>query len=106
MGQKVAVKVTPEGVMVSHPLVDAWGEAPDLEIEQVAGALVIRPKANHTRRLYDRIVDEMKAAGLVEDLPWAQPPTISLEERASLAEKLELGRPLSELVLEEREESA
>jgi hypothetical protein len=92
--------------MISHPLIDAWGEASDLEIEQIADALVIRPKANHDRRLRDRIVNEMKTAGLIEDLPWAQPPTISLEERARLAEKLGHGKPLSELILEEREESA
>jgi hypothetical protein len=106
MGRKVSAKVTPEGVIVSHPLVEAWGEISELEIEQIADALVIRPKANHERRSRDRIVNEMKAAGLIEDLPWAQPPTISLEERARLAEKLGLGKPLSELILEEREESA
>jgi hypothetical protein len=106
VGQKITVKVTPEGIMVSHPLIDAWGDAPELEIEQVADALVIKPKAKDVNQAEDRIVDEMKAAGLVEALPWAQPPVVPLEERARLAEKLGRGRPLSELVLAERDERA
>jgi hypothetical protein len=106
MGQKVAAKRMPEGIMVSHPLVDTWGEAPDLEIEQVGEALVIRPKVNHTRRLYDEIVNDMKTSGLVEELPWPQPPVVSLEERERLAGKLDHGHPLSQLILEERDESA
>jgi hypothetical protein len=102
MGEKVAVNVTPEGVVLSHPLLEAWGDAPELEIEQVADALVIRLKTERTQ-VNDQIVSAMKAVGLIEDLPWTQPPVISGEERARLAEKLGRGRPLSELILEERE---
>jgi hypothetical protein len=48
----------------------------------------------------------MKAAGLVETLPWVRPPAASPEERARLAEKLSHGKPLSEVIIEEREEHA
>jgi len=48
----------------------------------------------------------MKAAGLIEDLPWAQPPAISPEERARLAERLSHGKPLSEIIIEDRENRA
>ena len=104
MGKIVAVKVTSEGVLVPRPLVAAWGDVQEVEIEQRAGALIIKPRADHASRLHDRIVNEMKAAGLVEDLPWPQPPVVSPEERARLAERLSHGKPLSELIMEGREE--
>jgi len=51
-------------------------------------------------------VSEMKAAGLIKDLPWTQPPAVSSEERARLAKKLSHGKPLSEIIIEDREERA
>jgi len=57
-------------------------------------------------QLRAQIVSEMKAAGLVEELPWSQPPPVSSEERARLAEKLSHGKPLSEIIIEDREDRA
>ena len=57
-------------------------------------------------RLRAQIVSEMKAAGLVEELPWPQPPAVSLEERARLAKKLSRGKPLSEIITKDREDRA
>jgi hypothetical protein len=48
----------------------------------------------------------MKAAGLIEDLPSAQPLVVSSEERARLAKKLSHGKPLSEIIIEDREDRA
>ena len=48
----------------------------------------------------------VKAAGLVEDLPWASPPVVSAAERARLAKALGQGKPLSEIIIEEREDRA
>ncbi len=59
-----------------------------------------------TPQLHAQIVSEMKAAGLIEDLPWAQPQVVSSEERARLAKKLSRGKPLSEIIIEDREERA
>jgi hypothetical protein len=95
-----------EGVLIPHPLVEAWGDIQEVEIEQRADALLVKPKVDRTNRLRDRIVDEMKTAGLIEDLPWVRPPEVSTEARARLAEKLGHGQPLSELILEDREEHA
>ncbi len=106
MGKTVAVKVTPEGVLVPHRLVEAWGDVREVEIEQRANTLIIKPRTDPEGRLHDRIVGDMKAVGLIEDLDWALPPAISCEERARLAEKLGRGKPLSELILEDREEYA
>lgn len=48
----------------------------------------------------------MKADGLVEALPWKQPPRVSSEKRAELAERLSRGKPLSQVIIEERKERA
>jgi hypothetical protein len=105
MGRVVDVKITPEGVLIPHPLLEAWGDIQEVEVEQRADALVVKPKAD-LGQLHDRIVNEMKAIGLIEELPWEPPVGVSAEVRASLAEKLSHGRPLSELIIEDREEHA
>jgi hypothetical protein len=106
MGRVVDVKITSEGVLIPHPLLEDWGDIQEVEIEQRADALVVKPKADRSSRLHDRIVNEMKAAGLIEELPWAPPLAVSTEARAHLAEKLSYGQPLSKLILEDREEHA
>lgn len=99
-------KVTAQGVLVPRPLLAAWGDIEEVEIEQRSDAIIIKPKAGQAAQLRDQIVREMKADGLVETLPWAQPPMVSPEERIRLAEKLSHGKPLSEVIIEEREEHA
>jgi len=106
MTEAITVKVTPKGMVVPYSLIRAWGDVEEVEIARRADAVIIKPKANHATRLPGRIVNEMKAAGLVEDLPWSQPPAVSPEQRACLAEKLSHGPPLSEMILEDREDRA
>ena len=106
MTKVVAVKVTPQGVLVPRPLITAWGDIQEVEIEQRPHAIIIKPKANRVSQLHAQIVSEMKAVGLIEDLPWAQPPVVSPEERARLAKKLSHGKPLSEIIIEDREDRA
>jgi hypothetical protein len=90
-------------VLVPRPLIAAWGDVEEVEIEQRAHALIITPKDHQADPLRARITGEMKAAGLIEDLPWAQPREVSPVERARLAEKLGHGKPLTEIILEDRE---
>jgi hypothetical protein len=106
MTKVVAAKVTQQGVLVPRPLITAWGDVQEVEIEQHADVIVIKPKTNRATQLHTQIVSEMKAAGLIEDLPWAQPPVVSSEERASLAKKLSHGKPLSEIIIGDREDRA
>jgi len=87
---------------VPRPLITAWGDVEEVEIEQRANAIIVKPKTNRSRQLHAQIVSEMQAAGLIEDLPWAQPQVVSSEERARLAKKLSYGKPLSEIIIEDR----
>lgn len=102
MTKVIAAKVTSEGVLVPRPLITAWGDIQEVEIEQHPHAIVIKPKANRASQLHAQIVSDMKAEGLIEDLPWKQPPVVSSEERARLAKKLSHGKPLSEIIIEDR----
>jgi len=102
----VAAKVTPRGVLVPRALIAAWGDVQEVEIEKHADTVVIRPRPVKAVPWHAQVVARMKAAGLVEDLPWPQPPSGSPEERARLAEKLSHGKPLSKLIMEDREEYA
>ena len=102
----VAVKVTPKGVLVPRSLIAAWGDVKEVEIEQHADSIVIKPRSEHASLLRAQILSNMKAAGLIEDLPWAEPAVISPEKRAYLAKKSGDGKPLSEIIIEDREDSA
>ena len=99
-------KVTEEGVLVRRPLIEGWGDVQEVEIEQRPDAIIITPKGPAAAQLRDRIIEEMKAAGLVEDLPWTAPREVSEAERARLAATLSQGKPLSEIIIEEREDRA
>ncbi|PKO20295.1 MAG: hypothetical protein CVU38_20880 [Chloroflexi bacterium HGW-Chloroflexi-1] len=102
----IARRVTQRGVLVPRALIRAWGNIQEVEIEQRPDAVVIKPKTARAGDLRDQVVSKMKAAGLIEELPWPQPPRVSAEVRARLAEKLSHGKPLSEILLEDREEYA
>jgi virulence-associated protein VagC len=102
----VDAKVTSQGVLVPRPLIAAWGDVKEVEIEQRSNAIIIKPKATRADQLATQIVSEMKAVGLVEELPWLPPPVISPEERARLARKMSHGKPLSEVIVDDREDRA
>lgn len=99
MSKVIAVKVTPQGVLVPRPFITAWGDVREVEIEQHPDAIVVKPITNRANQLQAQIVSEMKTAGLIEDLLWAQPPMVSAEERARLAKRLSHGKPLSEIII-------
>jgi antitoxin component of MazEF toxin-antitoxin module len=100
------IKVTVQGVLVPRPMIQAWGDVQEVEIEQHSDAIIIKPKGRPATELRERIVTEMKAAGLVEDLSWTSPPVVPAEERARLAKAMSQGKPLSEVIIEEREDRA
>ncbi len=99
MTTSVAVQVTSRGILIPRSLIAEW-DVQEVEIERHPHVIIIKPK--DPRR--DAIISEMKATGLVEELLWTQPPLATPQDRARLAEKLSVGKPLSELIIEERED--
>lgn len=102
----IAAKVTPRGVLVPYTLIATLGNVQEVQIESRPDAVIITRKALRDDVRRSTITRKMKAVGLVEDLAWPDPPAVSLEERAHLAEKLSQGKPLSEIIMEDREEYA
>ena len=98
----IQAKVTSQGVIIPRSLLAAWGEVEEVAIEWHGDAIVIKPKPVRVRDLHAEIVREMKAVGLIEELSWTRPPAVSAEERARLAKKLSHGKPLSEMIIEDR----
>jgi antitoxin component of MazEF toxin-antitoxin module len=106
MTTAIEIKVTSQGVLIPRPLIAAWGDVDTVEIEQHVNVIIVKPKSDQAAQVRAQIVREMKAEGLIETLPWTQPPRISAEERTRLAEVLSQGKPLSEIIIEERGEHA
>jgi len=100
------VKVTSQGILVPRPLIESWGDIQEVEIERRPDAIIIKPKGQQSGQFHEQIIEGMKAAGLIEDLPWPRPPLVSARERARLAKALSQGKPLSAIILEDREDYA
>lgn len=99
MNTPVEVKVTDEGLLIPHEAYESFGE---VEIVRTPEAIVIQPKYKSR----EQIVKMLQNRGLLLRSQQAMPPEkpISQEERAILAHKFSVGRPLSEIIIEERED--
>ncbi|MBN1887036.1 MAG: hypothetical protein JW850_03565 [Thermoflexales bacterium] len=106
MDTTIAIPVTSQGVLVPRSLMVGWGSVEEVEAERHSGVVIIRPKVACADPARAQIISKMKAAGLIEELPWSRPPYVSPEERARLAKKLSDGKPLSEMIIEERRDPA
>lgn len=102
----VAARVTSRGLWIPRALIAAWGNIHEVEIEGRPDAVVITPKSIHPDAQRAEILDRMKAVGLIEDLSWPQATSVASETRMHLAEVLSRGKPLSEIIMEDREEYA
>jgi hypothetical protein len=87
-------------------LLKAWGDIQEVEVEQRADAIIIKPKEKPQAVRHEQVIAKMKAAGLIDELPWAPSRGVSEQERAELAQALGEGKPLSEIIIEDREDRA
>lgn len=103
MPTKIEVQVTPEGLLIPRAAINEWLEG-GIEVVKEEERIVIQPRpAPPTER--ERVLQILEEAGLLVKPQWEPTsPPVSDAELAKLAEKLSIGRPLSEIVIEEREE--
>lgn len=103
MATTITVQITPQGVLIPHAAVQEWIEQ-GLEVIKDEQRIIIQPRsAPRTER--ERVLRILEESGLLVKPRWEPViPPVSPEERAELAKKLSVGRPLSEIIIEEREE--
>jgi hypothetical protein len=103
MAKTIAARMTRQGLLIPHAAVQEWIEQ-GLEVVKDEQRIIIQPRpAPRTKR--ERVLRILEESGLLVKPHWEPvTPPVSPEERAELAKKLSVGYPLSEVVIEEREE--
>ncbi len=102
MSTPVPVKITEEGLLLPRQVYQDLGE---IEVLRCPDYILIKSKVMYNRDLRARVTEILRKAGLLVKPTWKRPPTVPPEERAELAKKFSLGKPLSEIIIEEREEN-
>ena len=106
MSTLIAAKMTSQGLLIPHAAIREWWER-GVEVivlkDEGKERIIIQPRSKpYTER--ERVFQALEAAGLllpVGSLPSSHKP-VSPDEQAELARKFSVGRPLSEIVIEER----
>ena len=104
MGTVITTQMAPQGLLVPRSALGEWLER-GVDVVKEKERIVIRPRPVmlDEREEAIRILEE---AGLLlppEPLPASHVP-ISDEKRAELSRKFSIGRPLSQIIMEERAE--
>jgi hypothetical protein len=103
MTRTITAQMTPQGLLIPRAALGDWGLGA-LEVIQEQHAIIIRPKPVAIDETRDQVRQILEAANLLYQPSWEMPPPVSSEERAKLARKLAQGRPLSEVIIAERED--
>jgi hypothetical protein len=93
------VKVTDEGLFIPHEAFESFGE---IEVVRTPDSIIIQPKYKSRQE----ILQVLQKTGLLLNRQQVLFPqrSVSPDEQAELAHKFSAGRPLSEIIIEEREE--
>jgi hypothetical protein len=102
MSTPITVQITPEGILIPRAALADWLEQ-GIEVVKDQTRIIIQPQSYLTKD-HEQIKNLLAADGLLAKFDWeSELPSISDEEFAVLREKFSAGKPLSEIVLEERE---
>ena len=102
MTDVIAAQMTPKGLLIPHDAIREWQEQ-GIEVIKEKERIIIQPRSE-PRTERERVLQILEAAGLllpVEPLSSSHKP-VSPQEQAELSRKFSVGRPLSEIVIEER----
>ncbi len=98
----IGIEITSQGVLIPRAAISEWLEQ-GIEVLKDKERIIIQPKVQPATE-QERVLQILESSGLLVKPKW--PPTsppVSAAELAELAEKFSAGRPLSEIVIEERE---
>ncbi len=103
MATPITTQMTPQGLLIPTAVLREWLDQ-GIEVIKDKQRIIIQPKpAPRTER--ERVLQILEVSGLLVKPQWEPTsPPVSPTELAELAEKFSVGRPLSEIVIEEREE--
>jgi hypothetical protein len=101
MSTVIATEVTPQGLLIPRSALQEWLEQ-EIEVIKEQQRIIIQPKsAPRTER--ERVLQILEATGLL--LPPESPldhKPLSARQLDDLAQKFAAGRPLSEIIIEDR----
>jgi virulence-associated protein VagC len=106
MSTSVAAQMTSQGLLIPRDAILEWMEQ-GIEVIKEKSRIVIQPRPEPATER-ERVLQILEVSGLLlspEPLPASHKP-LSQEEKAELARKFSIGKPLSEIVIEEREDRA
>ena len=100
MTRTIAVQMTPQGLLIPRAALGDWDE---VEVWQENQRIIIQPQALSPAQERELVIQALRQDGLLVEMAGESlSPPVTPEERAELAKKLGVGRPLSEIVIEER----
>jgi hypothetical protein len=105
MVTKIAVQVTPQGLLIPRDAVGDWYTR-ELEAVLEQRKITIRPRTTSSDDEHTRTTEVLREAGMMYEPHWETPSYVSPEERRRLAKKLGEGQPLSEVIIADREDRA
>ena len=103
MATTIFAQMTPQGLLIPRAAVQEW-LAQGLEIVKDKQHIVIQPRLIPLTE-HEQVKQILEQSGRLVTLDW--PPTsppLTDTERAELAQKFSVGQPLSEIIIEERNE--
>jgi hypothetical protein len=103
MGTTIATQVIPQGLLVPRAALGEWLER-GVETIKERERIIIRPRpAEPDER--EEVIRILEEAGLLAQPDWEPTvPPVSDTELEELRRKFSVGRPLSEIIIEERNE--
>jgi len=102
MATTIAAQMLPQGLLIPRAMIQDWGE---VEVVKGKHRIVIQPKTLTPGQERELAIQALREDGLLYEPDWEPDlSVISDKERAELAKRLSVGRPLSEIIIEERED--
>ncbi len=103
MTTTLLLKVTEDGLRLPRRLFRQTGE---VEVVERNDYILIRPKSSQLQDARARAIAALREAQLLITPDWEQLPIVSPAERAELAQKAGQGKPLSEIIIDARDDRA
>jgi hypothetical protein len=102
----IRAQITPAGLLIPRAALVDWQDK-DIEVVRDGRRIIIQPKSEAVQER-ERVLDALETAGLLlpkDTLP-PGPRPVTPDERTALGRKFNEGRPLYEIVIEERDDRA